>query len=201
MKSKWTREIDYLKQSILKDNKSYEQIGKEYNCSGANIRKVAIRLGIDIPKRRVINKNETFNKGKCTKTNKICLNCKEEFYPYYTNNKYCCSICQQKYQSKKRYELLLKGDLSIMRANYIPKFAKAIILEEQNNKCAICGMNTEWNNKPIVFILDHIDGYASNNKRNNLRCICPNCDSQLDTYKSKNKNGERYYYRYKNKIN
>ena len=44
--------------------------------------------------------------------------------------------------------------------------------------------------------VDHIDGNAANNKRDNLRCICPNCDSQLDTYKSKNKNGARSYYRY-----
>ena len=48
----------------------------------------------------------------------------------------------------------------------------------------------EWNGKPLVFILDHI----SHNERSNLRCICPNCDSQLDTYKSKNKCGERSYY-------
>lgn len=54
----------------------------------------------------------------------------------------------------------------------------------------------------LVFIIDHIDGHASNNRRDNLRCICPNCDSQLDTYKSKNKCGERSYYRYhKNEIN
>jgi len=46
------------------------------------------------------------------------------------------------------------------------------------------------------MILDHIDGNASHNTRDNLRCVCPNCDSQLDTYKSKNKNGSRSYYRY-----
>lgn len=34
----------------------------------------------------------------------------------------------------------------------------------------------------------HIDGDASNNFRDNLRLVCPNCDSQLDTYKSRNKN-------------
>ena len=57
-------------------------------------------------------------------------------------------------------------------------------------------MPTTWNNKELHFILDHIDGDATNNTRNNLRLICPNCDSQLDTYKSKNKCGERSYYRY-----
>jgi Ca2+-transporting ATPase len=38
------------------------------------------------------------------------------------------------------------------------------------------------------------DGDASNNKRENLRCICPNCDTQLETYKSKNKNSKRRNY-------
>ena len=83
-----------------------------------------------------------------------------------------------------------------MRATYSPQKFKKFILEEQNNKCAICGMSPRWNGKELVFILDHIDGHASNNKRDNLRCICPNCDSQLDTYKSKNKNSDRTY-RYK----
>lgn len=49
--------------------------------------------------------------------------------------------------------------------------------------------------------MDHINGDAANNKRENLRLICPNCDSQLDTFKSKNKNSarkERYLKNYKN---
>ena len=72
---------------------------------------------------------------------------------------------------------------------------KKYFLEEQNHRCAICGLKDEWNGKTLVFILDHIDGNADNNNRENLRLICPNCDSQLDTFKSKNKNSARAKYR------
>lgn len=72
-------------------------------------------------------------------------------------------------------------------------------MEEQNYKCAICGCENTHSQRPLIFILDHIDGDASNNRRSNLRMICPNCDSQLDTYKSKNKNSKRRNY-WKEKI-
>ena len=116
MNSKQLKEYDYLKKSILEDKKSYEEIGREYNYSGANIKKVARLIGIELPQKRVINPNETFNRKVY-----ICINCGKEF----------------------------------------------------NRKIA-----------------------SSNKYRDNLRMICPNCDSQLDTYKSKNKCGERSYYRY-----
>ena len=127
----------------------------------------------------------------------ICTNCGKEFPKYAsTTGKYCSIKCQHEYQHKQLYQLVLDGDESIMRANYSPSHFKDDIIDEQEGVCAICGMKPEWNSKPLVFIVDHIDGNAANNKRDNLRCICPNCDSQLDTYKSKNKNGARSYYRY-----
>lgn len=106
-----------------------------------------------------------------------------------------------KEQTKKRYENYVStdvGDVS-QKANANTKWFKPFILEEQENKCAICGMLNIWNGKPLIFILDHIDGNANNNRRSNFRLICSNCDSQLDTYKSKNKNSARSYYRYRYK--
>jgi 5-methylcytosine-specific restriction endonuclease McrA len=54
------------------------------------------------------------------------------------------------------------------------------------NKCAICGIET-WNHKQINLELDHIDGDRVNHALVNLRLLCPNCHSQTDTYRSKNK--------------
>lgn len=195
MKSKWESERENLEQLILVEKLSYEEIGRRYGCSGNNIKKAALRLGIKLEKRRIINECETFNKGKGETA--TCLNCGKEFLKYHgSSGKYCCHKCQQEYRHKQKYKKILEGDPSIMRANYIPRDFKPDIISEQGGVCAICGIKPEWNGKPLVFILDHIDGHASNNKRDNLRCICPNCDSQLDTYKSKNKCGERSYYRY-----
>ena len=196
MKSKWIEEKEKLEKYLFEDKLSYEEIGRIYGCSGSNIKKVAVRIGINLDARRSINPNETFNKGVTKKEHVLCKNCGTPFIPYSKTATYCCTKCQQEYQHKQKYQLLLDGDPSIMKANYSPKNFRDDILKEQDNKCAICGNPPEWNGQPLVFIIDHIDGHASNNKRSNLRCICPNCDSQLETYKSKNKNGERSYYRY-----
>ena len=56
-------------------------------------------------------------------------------------------------------------------------------------RCACCGIGPEWNGKPMPLILDHINGTNNDNRIDNLRFVCSNCDSQLDTYKSKNKGG------------
>ncbi|MDR0811166.1 MAG: HNH endonuclease [Paludibacter sp.] len=56
----------------------------------------------------------------------------------------------------------------------------------KNAVCEKCGL-TEWNGKPIMLELHHIDGNRQNHLLKNLRLLCPNCHSQTDTYRAKNK--------------
>lgn len=53
-------------------------------------------------------------------------------------------------------------------------------------KCKICGINT-WNNQELVLRLDHINGNNHDNRLENLRWLCPNCDSQTEFYCGKNR--------------
>jgi len=54
-------------------------------------------------------------------------------------------------------------------------------------KCGCCGIDPVWYGEPMPLILDHINGVNDDNRLINLRFVCSNCDSQLPTYKSKNR--------------
>lgn len=54
-------------------------------------------------------------------------------------------------------------------------------------QCAICGLPPLWNDKPLVLTLDHKNGKNKDNRIENLRWVCPNCDRQSDTYGMRNK--------------
>lgn len=55
------------------------------------------------------------------------------------------------------------------------------------NVCAVCGNRGVWNGKKLEMELDHIDGDRTNHSPENLKILCPNCHSQTDTFRSKNR--------------
>jgi len=50
-------------------------------------------------------------------------------------------------------------------------------------ECSECGQGTEWLDKPLTLVLDHINGVPNDHRLENLRLLCPNCDSQQPTFR------------------
>lgn len=75
--------MDYIKEElenlILEQNKPYSFIGKKYGVSGSAIKKAAIKLGIPLPRRRVVNAKENFSHKGFKKTSKVFAINDEDF--------------------------------------------------------------------------------------------------------------------------
>jgi len=107
---------------------------------------------------------------------------------------YCGNACQQAFRRKSSLQRWLEsgeGWIGTRQNHYIREY----IAKEQSHCCAICGAPNVWLELPLAFVMDHIDGDPENNRRENLRLICPNCDSQLTTYKSRNRGKGRHFRR------
>jgi len=65
-----------------------------------------------------------------------------------------------------------------------------------------CNITDSWNGKSLVLRLDHINGDNHDNRIENLRLLCPNCDSQSEFFcgKNKQKNEKKYIIKTKNGI-
>lgn len=178
-----------LERMVLVENLSYKKIGEIYGISGVYARKLCLKFGIEIPERARRTKGSD---RIYTKKEFFCKNCGKRIFTKSTNPKFCNFECNSEFIRKNSIKNWLENQNEYRnKLINFKSWVKPYLLREQEHKCKICGINDVWNGNQMVFVLDHIDGNASNNTRENLRLICHNCDSQLPTYKSKNKKSAR----------
>lgn len=118
-----------------------------------------------------------------------------------------CSFCEHDSSSQgiKSHERWCKENPDRMTShNDYQKFTNDVVFVENSSfarhrlkerilkqnlikyECECCEMGPEWRGKPMPLILDHRNGKHNDNRIDNLRFVCSNCDTQLPTYKSKN---------------
>lgn len=125
------------------------------------------------------------------KTRVACLSCGAE--PARPTYRYCSNSCQREYQFRLCIQRWKSGEESgLQNIGIVTNPIKRYLREKFGNKCVLCGwsqINAKTGKVPLVA--DHIDGNWRNNIEDNLRLVCPNCDSLSPTYSALNKGNGR----------
>lgn len=56
----------------------------------------------------------------------------------------------------------------------------------KERRCELCGQDETWQGRRMALILDHVNGVSNDNRLENLRIVCPNCNATLDTHCGRN---------------
>lgn len=183
----WKKNKERLEKDIA-NGMSYEELGRLYGCSGNNVKKQAKKLGIAVPVRRKINEKETFNRGK---NQRLCPICGKPV----TRNSECCSrSCSTELKRKEKIQEWLSGKNFVRGASQVPSFIRNYLLSEFNYCCEKCGWGkiNEFSGT-VPLEIHHIDGDCTNNLRDNLQLLCPNCHSLTNTNGNLNKESKRFH--------
>lgn len=94
-----------------------------------------------------------------------------------------CGRLKQKPRYRESVRTLLSANARVSRGSVKRRLIQEGVLAE---RCKECGGGTSWNGKPIVLVLDHVNGINNDYREENLRLLCPNCNSQTDTFSGRN---------------
>jgi hypothetical protein len=151
-------------------------------CANSRTRTKEIKEKIS---KSVENFLETHPRQKQEKSTSVCLSTKNKINRYKKK-----SVEEKKHNKEISVRKLKETKLAQYLATPFNQLGsenrRRRVFEEQNFSCSCCGIDS-WQGEKLPLELDHIDGDNQNNKRDNLRALCPNCHSLTSTWRGRNK--------------
>lgn len=165
--------------ALLQEGKTYNEITRLLGCSKATINYHAKKLGIARSRRSYDwSEVQTYHNVGHSR-----LQCVAQF-----------GFCPDAWdKAVRRGELvarewrlsmqeLTRPGRGTQRTHLKGRLIKAGVLRDV---CCLCGI-TDWCGQKLTLVLDHINGVNNDNRPENLRLLCPNCNSQTDTFSGRN---------------
>ena len=125
------------------------------------------------------------------KPRKPCPVCGKE--PARSFYKYCSNACQIEFQFQSYIKEWMSGKVTGLQSiGTVNSHIKRYLRRKFGNKCQLCGWSKiNPKSKVVPLVADHVDGNWRNNVENNLRLLCPNCDSLTPTFAGLNRGNGR----------
>jgi len=130
--------------------------------------------------------------GRSSNKHEKCDTCNRLFGSKNTldSHKEHCSENQNKVLRDRKKSQMIEKELSHPFEKIKKSYRKEKILRDQLGKCNKCGLD-KWLGEEITLELEHKDGNHSNDSRENLELLCPNCHSMTNTWRGRNKRNEK----------